>query len=77
MSINIAAHSEITFRLLYEELLQRRLGMYEHVIHVDHGQPVDDFVIDVNIHESREITYLRVPPLRNDLLNTLSLEDCE
>jgi hypothetical protein len=64
VSVNVAANSKIDFALTYEELLQRRLGVYEHVINIDPGQVVRDLRVDVVVKESREITSLQVPPLR-------------
>ena len=63
--VNVAARSKIDFNLTYQELLQRKLGIYEHVINIDPGQVVRDLQVDVYIRESREITLLRVPPIRS------------
>lgn len=68
ISINIAAFSEVTFTLNYNELLQRRRGNYDHTIYVNPGQIVDSLLVEVTIQESRAITQLHVPPLRNDIL---------
>lgn len=68
VTINVAGHSEVKFDLRYQELLQRRLGFYEHPIYVDPGQPVNNVSIEVFIQESKKITFIHVPPLRpNDL----------
>lgn len=37
------------------------------MIYIDPKQVVKDFQIGVSIEESRDITTVRVPPLRNDL----------
>lgn len=37
------------------------------MIYIDLKQVVKDFQIGVSIEESRDITTVRVPPLRNDL----------
>lgn len=66
VSINVAALSNVTFELHYQELLRRRLGTYEHVVYVNPKQPVKDLKIVVQITESREITYFHVPPLRKE-----------
>lgn len=68
ISINIAAFSEVTFILTYNELLQRRRGIYDHTIYVNPGQIVDSLLVEVTIQESRSITQLHVSPLRNDIL---------
>lgn len=52
------------FTLRYQELLKRKFGIYEHAIYVDPVTPVDDFMIEVFLSESKEISYLQVPPLR-------------
>lgn len=68
ISINIAAFSEVTFTLTYNELLQRRRGNYDHTIYVNPGQIVDSLLVEVTIQESHAITQLHVPPLRDDIL---------
>lgn len=66
MSINVAALSNVTFELRYQELLRRRLGTYEHAVYVNPGQPVQDMMIEIFLTESQRITYFRVPPLRTE-----------
>merc|ERR1712117_610462 len=66
VSVNIAAHGKVRFRLTYEELLERRLGRYDQVIHVNPGQIVDDFRIDVFINESLPLSFVNVPELKTD-----------
>ncbi|VDI01986.1 Hypothetical predicted protein [Mytilus galloprovincialis] len=72
--INVPAKSRVTFNLTYQELLQRVNGRYQHKIYVDPGQIVEDLTVDIVISESRNITKLLVPRLRN---NTLSNKDEE
>ena len=38
------------------------------VIYINPGQPVEDMSVTVSIIESRDITELIVPPLRNDVM---------
>lgn len=57
------------FVLTYQELLRRKLGLYEHVTYINPGQLVNDFKVEVAIQESRAISTLEVPPLRSDLLS--------
>ena len=66
VTVNIEAGKEVEFDLEYQEVLQRRLGYYEHVINIDPGQVVLDLEVEVNINESRPITKLKVPPIRKD-----------
>ena len=72
VSIHVAALSEVTFTLNYNELLQRRRGNYEHTIYINPRQIVDDLLLEVTIQEFRPITHLHVPPLRNDILTHFS-----
>ena len=44
-SVTVAAGSKVTFELTYEELLKRRLGKYELLIHARPMQPVEDFKV--------------------------------
>ncbi|KAG0721454.1 Inter-alpha-trypsin inhibitor heavy chain H4 [Chionoecetes opilio] len=44
----------------WEELLERRLGVYSHKINVHPGYPVRDLLVDVTIHETRDINTLTV-----------------
>lgn len=66
--IKVGPQKGVTFNLTYQEILERRLGTYDHVLYIDPGQPVSDMRVDVSIEENREITYLHVPPIRSDLL---------
>lgn len=43
VSVNVEAGGNVTFRLDYEELLKRRLGIYHHVIYADPGQVIGNF----------------------------------
>lgn len=44
-SVTVAAHKKVTFELTYEELLKRRLGVYELQIHARPMQPIKDFKV--------------------------------
>ncbi|XP_054449900.1 inter-alpha-trypsin inhibitor heavy chain H5 [Pteronotus mesoamericanus] len=61
----IPSKDKAVFLLSYEELLQRRLGKYEHVISVRPQQLVGRLTVEVNILESSGITSLEVLPLHN------------
>ncbi|XP_060076880.1 inter-alpha-trypsin inhibitor heavy chain H3-like [Ylistrum balloti] len=75
VSVNVAAQDKIKFTLTYNELLQRRRGSYDHTIYIRPRQIVNDFRVEVYIQDSRQITHLRVPPLRDDvLINYNSIE---
>uniref|UniRef100_A0A3Q1GXL8 Inter-alpha-trypsin inhibitor heavy chain H3 n=1 Tax=Acanthochromis polyacanthus TaxID=80966 RepID=A0A3Q1GXL8_9TELE len=73
VSVNIAASSNVTFILTYEELLQRKLGQYEILTRVNIEQPVQDFEILADIYEPQGITFVEATAtfLTNELLPLL------
>ncbi|TRY69423.1 hypothetical protein TCAL_03273 [Tigriopus californicus] len=66
VSANVEGNDKVRFRLTYEELLQRRIGKYEHVVHVNPGQIVNDFKIEIVIQESLPVVHVRVPKIKTD-----------
>ena len=48
VSVNTEAKSTVIFHLLYEELLQRKQGMYDHAINLTPRQKLKHFAIDVS-----------------------------
>ena len=60
VSVNVEKEKKVIFRLTYEELLSRKLGMYKHVINLHPGQVVQNFSVTVNIEECTDITELKV-----------------
>ncbi|XP_021570903.1 inter-alpha-trypsin inhibitor heavy chain H5 [Carlito syrichta] len=64
-SLVIPSKDKAAFFLNYEELLQRRLGKYEHVISVRPQQLAGRLTVDVSILETAGIASLEVPPLHN------------
>ncbi|WAR26685.1 ITIH6-like protein [Mya arenaria] len=76
LSVSVAPQGKVTFNLTYQELLRRKHGYYEQVVYIDPGQEVDDLQVRISVMESRNITRLTVPPLRNDLNpNITDVED--
>nr|XP_034326642.1 inter-alpha-trypsin inhibitor heavy chain H3 isoform X3 [Crassostrea gigas] len=68
IQVNVAATEKVTFELTYRELLKRTNGLYDHVIYINPGQVVDDLKINVLIKETTNITTIKTPPIRKDLL---------
>merc|ERR1719376_465939 len=64
INANVAAAEKILFTLTYEQLLERRLSKYEHVLHLNPKQIVNDLSVDVFINESLPIKDLNVPKLK-------------
>lgn len=58
VSVNIAAQSAVTFVLTYEELLQRKLGQYEILMHVKPAQPVQDFQVPHNLLFGFQLSFM-------------------
>lgn len=65
MAASIPGRNRAVFLLTYEELLQRRLGRYEHVTSLRPMQLVSRLTLDVTIVDHSAITDLEVLPLRN------------
>ncbi|KAJ4927038.1 hypothetical protein JOQ06_014778 [Pogonophryne albipinna] len=70
VSVNIAAESNVTFILTYEELLQRKLGRYEILTRIKPKHRVQEFQIVTNIYEPKGISYVDAHAtfLSNELL---------
>ncbi|CAG0886870.1 unnamed protein product [Cyprideis torosa] len=67
VSVNVRPEEKVLFTLIYEELLQRKLGEYECVVNVDPGQIVKDLKVKIKIHEKTPIKNVRVPKLRESV----------
>lgn len=65
MVANIPGRNRAVFLLTYEELLQRRLGRYEHVTSLRPQQLVSHLSLDVTVVDHSTITDLQVLPLQN------------
>ena len=57
VSVNTEARSRVTFYLLYEELLQRKRGIYEHVINLTPRQKLKAFGIDVRSMLKKDVIF--------------------
>ncbi|XP_008823348.1 inter-alpha-trypsin inhibitor heavy chain H5 [Nannospalax galili] len=64
-SLVIPSKDKAVFLLSYEELLQRRLGKYEHTISVRPRQLVGRLSVEVNVLETSGLSSLEVLPLQN------------
>lgn len=65
MPVKIPGRNRAIFFLTYEELLQRRLGRYEHITSIRPMQLVSRLSLDITIVDHSPITHLEVLPLRN------------
>ncbi|CAM5131604.1 unnamed protein product [Natator depressus] len=73
VSASVAAGSQVSFELSYEELLQRHLGKYQHAVSVRPQQVVGNLTVEVSISERTGIDYVHVLPLRTSRLLTNTL----
>ncbi|KAL1780797.1 inter-alpha-trypsin inhibitor heavy chain H4 [Sigmodon hispidus] len=58
VSVTVAPNAKITFELIYQELLRRRLGMYELLLKVKPQQLVKHLQMDIHIFEPQGIKFL-------------------
>ncbi|XP_029397816.1 inter-alpha-trypsin inhibitor heavy chain H4 [Mus pahari] len=74
VSVNVAPGSKITFELIYQELLQRRLGMYELLLKVRPQQLVKHLQMDIYIFEPQGISILETEStfMTQELANALT-----
>ncbi|XP_062969933.1 inter-alpha-trypsin inhibitor heavy chain H3 isoform X8 [Cynocephalus volans] len=72
VSVNVAAGSNVTFELTYEELLKRHKGKYEMYLKVQPKQLVKHFEITADIFEPQGISMLDAEAsfITNDLLGS-------
>ncbi|XP_017779412.1 PREDICTED: inter-alpha-trypsin inhibitor heavy chain H3-like isoform X2 [Nicrophorus vespilloides] len=65
VNVNIEPESKAVFYLTYEELLERKKGFYELVINIHPGQLVKDLNVEVDIDESRALSFVKAPQIRS------------
>jgi hypothetical protein len=63
VATNIEPGQKVVFKLIYEELLERKSGLYEHAININPNQIVDDLRVEIFINESLPISKISVPEL--------------
>lgn len=70
ISTRLAAGTEVTFALAYEELLQRHQGRYQLVVSLRPGQLVRKLNVEITVSERTGIAYVHIPPLRTSRVCT-------
>ncbi|XP_038066966.1 uncharacterized protein LOC119736992 [Patiria miniata] len=62
--LGVAPESTVTFDLTYDELLERRRGVFEHRVNIWPGQAVEDLQLDIYITEPQGISdmFLKYAP---------------
>ncbi|XP_064198678.1 inter-alpha-trypsin inhibitor heavy chain H2 [Anguilla rostrata] len=59
--VHVPAGSKIEFELHYQEMMQRKLGVYEHSLHLQPGRLVPQLQVDVYIYEPKGISFVEAP----------------
>ncbi|XP_034529761.1 inter-alpha-trypsin inhibitor heavy chain H2 [Notolabrus celidotus] len=59
--VHVPPGSNIEFELHYQELMQRKLGFYEHSLYLQPGRLVPQFQADVYIYEPKGISKVETP----------------
>uniref|UniRef100_A0AAZ3SMH8 Inter-alpha-trypsin inhibitor heavy chain 2 n=1 Tax=Oncorhynchus tshawytscha TaxID=74940 RepID=A0AAZ3SMH8_ONCTS len=59
--VHVPPGSKIEFELHYQEMMQRKLGFYEHSLYLQPGRLVPQFQVDVYIYEPNGIASVETP----------------
>ncbi|XP_066523321.1 inter-alpha-trypsin inhibitor heavy chain H2 [Hoplias malabaricus] len=59
--VHVPAGSKVEFELHYQEMMQRKLGLYTHTLHIQPGRLVPMLQVDVYIFEPKGIKQVDVP----------------
>uniref|UniRef100_A0A6Q2Y641 Inter-alpha-trypsin inhibitor heavy chain 2 n=1 Tax=Esox lucius TaxID=8010 RepID=A0A6Q2Y641_ESOLU len=59
--VHVPSGNRIEFELHYQEMMYRKLGLYEHTLHLQPGRLVPRFQLDVYIYEPNGIASVEVP----------------
>ncbi|EPQ02106.1 Inter-alpha-trypsin inhibitor heavy chain H4 [Myotis brandtii] len=75
VSVSVAPAAKVTFELVYEELLKRRLGVYELLLKVQPHQLVKHLQMDIHIFEPQGISFLETEStfMTNELADALTV----
>ena len=63
VSSSVEGGQEVVFRLTYDQLLERKKGLYEQIINIDLKEVVEEFRVEILINETLPITTINVPEL--------------
>ncbi|KAM9328088.1 inter-alpha-trypsin inhibitor heavy chain H2 [Pholidichthys leucotaenia] len=59
--VHVPPGSDIEFELHYQEMMQRKLGFYEHSLYLQPGRLVPQFQVDVYVYEPKGIAMVQTP----------------
>ncbi|XP_076860769.1 inter-alpha-trypsin inhibitor heavy chain H2-like [Brachyhypopomus gauderio] len=64
--VHVPAGSKVEFELHYQEMMQRKQGIYTHTLHLQPGRLVPLFQVDVYIYEPKGIKFVQTPNTLGD-----------
>uniref|UniRef100_H3AMP0 Inter-alpha-trypsin inhibitor heavy chain 2 n=1 Tax=Latimeria chalumnae TaxID=7897 RepID=H3AMP0_LATCH len=70
--VSVPAGSKIYFELHYEQVMRRKLGVYEQLIFLQPGKLVQNLQVDVYIFEPKGISFVEVPNLLGSKFDNLT-----
>ncbi|KAL4659317.1 inter-alpha-trypsin inhibitor heavy chain H2, partial [Arapaima gigas] len=70
--VYVPAGSLVEFELNYEEMMQRKMRLYEHVLHLQPGRLVPRLEVDVYIYEPRGITFVKASNTLGEKFNEVT-----
>ncbi|XP_056131930.1 inter-alpha-trypsin inhibitor heavy chain H2 [Lampris incognitus] len=59
--VHVPPGSNVEFELHYQEMMHRKLAVYEHILHLQPGRLVPQFKVDVYIYEPKGIAMVDTP----------------
>uniref|UniRef100_A0AAY4E1P2 Inter-alpha-trypsin inhibitor heavy chain 2 n=1 Tax=Denticeps clupeoides TaxID=299321 RepID=A0AAY4E1P2_9TELE len=59
--VHVPASSKVEFELHYQEMMERKLGFYQHTLHIQPGRLVPHLQVDVYIFEPKGIRAVETP----------------
>ncbi|XP_063782888.1 inter-alpha-trypsin inhibitor heavy chain H2 [Pseudophryne corroboree] len=73
--LNVPAGTKVQFEIHYQEALQRRLGVYEHVLYLQPGRLAKHFEVDIYILEPEGISSVNVvKPVSEQFANLITVD---
>ncbi|KAG5267780.1 hypothetical protein AALO_G00225650, partial [Alosa alosa] len=70
--VHVPPGSKVQFELHYQEMMQRKLGVYQHTLHLQPGRLVPHLHVDVYIFEPKGISMVEVPNTLGELFTGLT-----
>ncbi|XP_075455532.1 inter-alpha-trypsin inhibitor heavy chain H2 [Ascaphus truei] len=69
--LNVPGGTKVQFEIHYQEVLRRKLGVYEHVLYIQPGRLAKHLEVDVYITEPQGIGFVHVPSTITEALSGL------